>query len=600
VLPVIFLAICIASVPLSGGRLLALGDLRFRAAWAIFAAIGIQILIISVVPDALPGVLPFVHISSYLFAGYFIFANRHVPGVWLIGLGGAMNFAAIVANGGTMPASASAMETAGLLKHLPGEYLNSAALGNPSLAFLGDIFAVPKSVPFHNVFSLGDITIALGTVLGMHRICGTRLLPSAEGEFSSLLRQPGFRRVWAGQAASSVGDFVYALAILVSLTAHGAGAQVLATLLIVEVAAAAASGLLASPLIDRFSRKRLMIGTDLLRAIAVLSVLLVPSPSLLHFYVVAGVLGALRAIFKPSLRASLPNLVPKNLLIAANSLVTMTFHIALMAGPAIGGLLAAHFGLKPALAVNMATFIFSASLLTGVRIPRVAKSGDDPVIGELVQGIRYCFTTPLVRGIIAVTGLAMLAAAIKTPLEPLFILKNIGGPPQALGFTEGCWGAGMVLGSIAAPAIARRWQRQRLLGFGFGVIGTAVLVGSQASALFPILVLWLVAGGANAVVNVSYTSLLQESASDRLRGRVVAAAEAALDMAFIAGALLAGWIGSSVGVRPAYVIAGSLMVVTALASPLLLAGRNTARRIAPHPRGGPGAAPAPASGVLES
>jgi MFS family permease len=558
-LPVLFLVLCLASVPLARGRLWALGELRFRAVWAIFLGVALQFTIIRTYPSQLPDVQPYIHVGTYLLAGYFFLANRKVPGFWLIALGGALNLVAIVANGGTMPASGSALATAGLVKEVPHQFLNSAALGSPNLSFLGDIFAVPKSVPFSNVFSLGDVCIGLGTFVGLHRVCGSRLLPPADGEFSALVRERNFVRVWAGLAASHIGDFAYSITALVSLSGHGFGASVFATLLIAQVAPASVVGLLGAQLVDRFSRKRLMILADVVRAGAVATLLVVPSPTPLHFYVVAACLGSFGALFRPSLGAALPNIVPPRLLVAANSALTATFNLAVMIGPALGGLLAAHLGVEPTFALDAGTFLFSATLLVRLR------GGESPGLvmqarAALVEGVRYSLSTPLVRVIMVVTGVGMVAAAIRSPLEPLFILKAIHGHPQDLGFAEACWGLGMVLGSIASPSMARRWRRMRLVATGMGTIGLSVLGAAVATSLFTVLLLWLAAGFGNAMVTVSYSSLLQERTPDRVRGRVVAASDALLDGAIVAGALSAGWLGAALGVRGAFVVSGTLFL----------------------------------------
>jgi NRE family putative nickel resistance protein-like MFS transporter len=92
------------------------------------------------------------------------------------------------------------------------------------------------------------------------------------------------------------------------------------------------------------------------------------------------------------------------------------------------------------------------------------------------------------------------------------------------------------------------------------LIGVCIVVASTATSLFPVLLLWLVAGGGNAVATVSYESLLQETTPDHLRGRVVAGSEAVLDSAIIFGALTAGWLGSAYGARGAYVISGLILI----------------------------------------
>ena len=120
------LLFAILSVPLAGGRLAALADLRFRHRWLLGLALALQVLIISVVPGG-GGVLhELAHVVSYVLAAIFVLANRHVPFLWLVASGGLMNFAAIAANGGVMPASASALETAGLRPD--GGFANSAPL----------------------------------------------------------------------------------------------------------------------------------------------------------------------------------------------------------------------------------------------------------------------------------------------------------------------------------------------------------------------------------------------------------------------------------------------------------------------------------------
>ncbi|MGH2757046.1 MAG: DUF5317 family protein, partial [Actinomycetota bacterium] len=103
----------------------------------------------------------------------------------LIGLGALSNFAAIVANGGVMPASAAAQSAAGIAQE-KGAFVNSGVVEDPKLLFLGDVFAIPESWPvLNNVFSVGDVLIALGALLLIHGVCGSRLVPSWAGGTST-------------------------------------------------------------------------------------------------------------------------------------------------------------------------------------------------------------------------------------------------------------------------------------------------------------------------------------------------------------------------------------------------------------------------------
>ena len=167
------LALCLVTVPLAGGRLVRLADLRPRRPWAVFAALGLQAVFIAV--DLPPGgwLGPTLHLASYGLAAVFVVSNRRVPGLALLALGAAMNVAAIAANGGVMPASARALRAAGL--GATGEYENSAALDHPRLAFLGDVSAWPEPWPLANVFSPGDVLVVLGAGVAVHCLGGSRL-----------------------------------------------------------------------------------------------------------------------------------------------------------------------------------------------------------------------------------------------------------------------------------------------------------------------------------------------------------------------------------------------------------------------------------------
>jgi uncharacterized protein DUF5317 len=164
----------LCTVPLMGGRIGALADVHFEAVWALPAGLGLQILIVYVLPEAPGELLNAAHVASYVLALIFVVANRRVPGLLVIAAGGALNFVAIAANGGVMPASRSALAAAGLAD-TPGQFASSAGVEHPMLGFLGDVFYVPASWPVHNVFSVGDVLIVAGAAIALHVICRSRL-----------------------------------------------------------------------------------------------------------------------------------------------------------------------------------------------------------------------------------------------------------------------------------------------------------------------------------------------------------------------------------------------------------------------------------------
>ncbi len=163
----------IAAGYLLGGRLDRLSELRFHWAWLAVLGLLVQIVLFSgAAADMLGGGIgEAIYVASTAAVLIAVLRNLRIPGMALIALGAASNLAAIVANGGVMPTTAAALAAAGL--EPTDEFSNSAVLDEPALAPLTDVYALPAWLPLHNVFSLGDVLIAVGIVvvisLGMRR-----------------------------------------------------------------------------------------------------------------------------------------------------------------------------------------------------------------------------------------------------------------------------------------------------------------------------------------------------------------------------------------------------------------------------------------------
>jgi hypothetical protein len=169
--------IALLSPILFGGRLRRFGDVRLRQAVILPIGLIAQVVIIEVIPEANHAALSAVHVATYAAAGWFVWVNRAVPGLWIIALGAATNGITIALNGGTLPASRAALNAAGIHPKA-GEFLNSGVLTHPHLGFLGDVFAIPDRFPLSNVFSVGDALIVIGVFWVAQRICGSRLAPA--------------------------------------------------------------------------------------------------------------------------------------------------------------------------------------------------------------------------------------------------------------------------------------------------------------------------------------------------------------------------------------------------------------------------------------
>lgn len=147
-----------------GGRLGGLSALHFRWAWVFVVGLAVQLVLFSdYVTERIGEAGVPIYVGSTLAVAAVIAANLRIRGMAIVLLGAVSNLAAIVANGGYMPASVEAIESLG--KPIKGGYSNSSFVQDPALPWLTDILALPSWLPFTNVFSVGDVLIAVGVVV---------------------------------------------------------------------------------------------------------------------------------------------------------------------------------------------------------------------------------------------------------------------------------------------------------------------------------------------------------------------------------------------------------------------------------------------------
>ncbi|RME45368.1 MAG: hypothetical protein D6791_10925 [Chloroflexi bacterium] len=162
---------------LRGGRLTRLAQVPFRHGYLVVLSLAIQVVIFSPLATVLhvkPWTPQLYVLSMLTLAGWFGL-NYRLPGMAVVGLGLLLNLAAIASNGGYMPASPAALERAGMISRLtnPEEVIHNnsiVATEGTRLRFLTDIFAIPRQVPLANVFSVGDVLIALGGMYFLQRV----------------------------------------------------------------------------------------------------------------------------------------------------------------------------------------------------------------------------------------------------------------------------------------------------------------------------------------------------------------------------------------------------------------------------------------------
>ncbi|HEU4489481.1 MAG TPA: dTMP kinase [Jiangellales bacterium] len=376
-----------------------------------------------------------------------------------------------------------------------------------------------------------------------------------------------FRRLWLAMSVSSIGDWLGLLALtaLASQLAGGsyaaqnyAIAGVLLLRLVPAILLAPFAGLVA----DRLDRRTTMIVGDVLRALIVLSIPLVGT---LWWLLVATLLMETVSLFwLPAKEASIPNLVPRERLEAANQLsllasygsapVAAALFTSLAVVSRLIGQVVEYLGTNPvtlALVIDGITFLVSAAIIFfGIRdFPTaVPSAGRGTVLGALIDGWRFIGTTPLVRALaIGIVG-AFAAGGTVVGLGRTYA-GDLGAGEAGYGLLFGAVFLGLAGGMVVGPRILRDLSRHRLFGLALTSAGLLLVAVSLVQNFVIVIVLVLLLGVCAGTAWVTALTLLGLEVEDSLRGRTFAFIQAAVRVALAAvlalAPLLAGLIGTN-------------------------------------------------------
>lgn len=366
--------------------------------------------------------------------------------------------------------------------------------------------------------------------------------------FSLLRRNVGFRRLWLAQLISEIGDWFYSLAVydLLFETTHSGRAVSYA--IIIQTLPWFFMTPLSGHIVDRFSRRRLMILADVIRGFVVLGLLLVHTASEVWLvYLLLGLEVIFASFFEPARNALLPNLTESEDLLPANALSSATWSLALTVGAALGGAVTALLGRHVAFAVNSLSFFASASLIHRIhcREPHLQsgsrKGSGSPAASRpnsLQEGAEYLMRNPRVFVLmLAKTGLGILGGVLLLLTvfgERIFPIGGHGA--LAMGLLYAVRGIGAGVGPVIGDYLTRGRESRmwKIISLSFFVISASYVAFSRAVSL-PLAALAVFFGHVGgSTIWVMSTTLLQLNTSDRFRGRVFAL-ELGMNMLAVSG-----------------------------------------------------------------
>ena len=382
--------------------------------------------------------------------------------------------------------------------------------------------------------------------------------------FGKVFANPRVRSLQLAGAGSTLGTYAYAVALPV-YAYHSGGARTVGLLFFARFVFAALAAPWLGLLADRWSRRQLMLGGDLVRFAIFVGMTASASAggSPYIVYVLAVTSTVVSGSYSPAQAALLPSLVETpDQLTAANLVGNTVSSVGMFAGPAIGGILLAVSTPSAVFALNGALFLWAAFFV--VQLPRdkpPERTERPKFLPELTAGWTTLWRTPALRVVIGLTTADAIVYGALEVLLVVFALRLLHSGNAGYGWLNTAMGVGSVVGAFVVAAIAAR--RRLAGGFGFGILlsGVALCLAAALSTLAPALFLLGLVGTATILVEVTSVTLLQRATENEVLGRVFAVFESLALAGTAVGAVAAPGLVSWLGPRGALIATGAFLPV---------------------------------------
>lgn len=397
------------------------------------------------------------------------------------------------------------------------------------------------------------------------------------------MHHPDFRRLWTGDALGQFGAQLTGLALPVyAVQSLDATEWQMGLLTAAETAAFLVIGLPAGAWVDRMRKRRVLLASDLARA-AVLTVVVVAAMTghaSIPLLIGAGlVISVASVFFDVSHQSYVPGLVGLDHIVEGNSKLQATQSVAAVAAPAVGGLLLKVITAPALIAVNVVMYVTSAFAVWRIRHVETPPHPDThrPLRTEIAEGLSFVVHQPILRRIVATTGLGNFANSIQTAVLVIYALRVLDLGTAAWGTVVSASAVGGLVGAVVAGRLARWVGEARLVPLSMLAAVPAAALTPLAFVLpFPPSVVLIVGGVtfsfAVVLYNVAQVSFRQRVCPPALLGRMNASVRFIVWGTIPIGGVLGGWLGTHLGVVPTLWVAvaiTALSVLPVLISPLL-------------------------------
>ena len=379
---------------------------------------------------------------------------------------------------------------------------------------------------------------------------------------TSLWRHPSFLRLWAGETTSQLGAQLGGIAIpVLAVILLGATEFEIGVLSAAGTAAFLVVGLPAGALIDRMLKRKVMLRADVVRALAMAAIPALWFAGVLevwHLIVLATIAGIARVFFDIAYQSYVPVLVEREQIAEANAKLETTSQIAGIGGPAIGGALLTAVQAPVILFSTAATYVVSFVMLSLIRDSEQPSAVADrrPLRTEIIEGMAFVWNEPLLRRIVACTGVGNFFFSLAVTLMPILVLRELGFSPAVLGIATGIGAVGGLLGAAASSRLTTLIGEGRIIAWsavGFGIAGVlfAAMTAVPEAFMIPVFIAAeFFVGFTVLVYNIAQVSFRQRICPTPLLGRMNASIRFVVWGVMPIAGLLAGILSTAIGVIP--------------------------------------------------
>jgi MFS family permease len=375
-----------------------------------------------------------------------------------------------------------------------------------------------------------------------------------------------FRLLFTGGAVSFLGSMVTYVALPYQMYTLTGSVFAVGLLGAVELVPMVVFGLYGGALADAVDRRRMALLAEwglTLASATLLANALLPQPHVVPLYVVAAVVAALDGLQRPSLEALVPRLVNVDQLPAAGALASLRGNVGMVAGPALGGLLATTWGVAAAYTVDVVSFAASLTALSLMRPVPPTASVSRPGLRGIAEGLRYAASRQDLLGTYVVDLVAMLLA-FPLALFPA-VAATVLDAPWALGLLYSAGSLGSLLATLTSGWTAAVHRHGAAILLATALWGCAIAAFGLATDVRLAFLCLLVAGAADMVSGLFRSIMWNSTIPDELRGRLAGIELLSYSTGPLLGQLRAGGVASLWSIRGS-IVSGGLLCVGAVAA----------------------------------